>query len=296
MDSDHISRRTFLKGMAAGTLSLGFSVQENSNTALDARDVVAARHKSRQRKRRIIMNNDGNDLRQFKDGEPVTPENFLSKRTSALVGSHVDAIFYCTGVFNLYKHNTKEGELHLRNDGEGDRVQALIDQCTDILEIMTKFGHEHDMEVFWSMRMNDTHDSRNPVLFCEWKAEHPEYLVGQKDKKLPYGCNRWSSVDYGVPAVRDKVFRIFEDVCTRYDIDGIEMDFFRHLGAYVVVMAVLAIINNVTSPGYQWWLWPALGWGIGIVFHFMSIFVFAGGKLEKRLVDKELEKMDEDKE
>jgi hypothetical protein len=35
-------------------------------------------------------------------------------------------------------------------------------------------------------------------------------------------------VDYDVPAVRDKVFRIFEDVCTRYDIDGIEMDFFRH--------------------------------------------------------------------
>jgi len=222
------SRRSFLKTIGSGVVWIGFGGQSKAKTVQSRSAMIASRHRARWRQRRIIINNDGNDLRQFEANEPVTPEAFLSKRTTALVGSQVDAIFYCTGVFNLYKHNTKEGELHLRNDGEGDRVQALIDQGTDTLEIMTNFGHKHSMEVFWSMRMNDTHDSSNPSLFCKWKADHPEYLVGQKEQKYPYGCNRWSSVDYGVPVVREKVFRIFQEVCTHYDIDGIEMDFFRH--------------------------------------------------------------------
>ena len=46
---------------------------------------------------------------------------------------------------------------------------------------------------------------RRPDLFCQWKKDHPEYLVGSKGTKLPYGCNRWSSVDYGLQPVRDQV-------------------------------------------------------------------------------------------
>lgn len=191
-------------------------------------DVVAARHKARMRPRRMIMNNDGNDLHHVDANRPTTPELFLTQRTAALAGSHVDAIFYCTGVFNYYKHDTKAGELLLREDGDGPHIRALLDQGTDPLELMTAFGHEHGLEVFWSMRMNDTHDSGNPALFCQWKADHPEYLVGTKGVKYPYGCNRWSSVDYGRAEVREKVFGILEDVCTRYDVDGIELDLFRH--------------------------------------------------------------------
>ena len=35
-------------------------------------------------------------------------------------------------------------------------------------------------------------------------------------------------MDYGRPEVREKVYRILADVAGRYDVDGIEMDFFRH--------------------------------------------------------------------
>jgi len=73
-----------------------------------------------------------------------------------------------------------------------------------------------------------------------------------------------------------------------------KMDFIRHFLIYVVVMAVLAIINNTTWSEYQWWLWPALGWGIGIVAHFLSAFIYPGGSLEKRLMERELEKMDDE--
>jgi hypothetical protein len=73
-----------------------------------------------------------------------------------------------------------------------------------------------------------------------------------------------------------------------------KMDFLRHVIIYLVVMAVLAVINNVTGGGYQWWLWPALGWGIGVVANFLSAFLYSGGNLEKRLVQKELEKIDDE--
>jgi hypothetical protein len=89
-------------------------------------------------------------------------------------------------------------------------------------------------------------------------------------------------------AVKDEKLERARQVARR------KMDFLRHAIIYLVVMAVLAVINNVTGGGYQWWLWPALGWGIGVVAHFLSAFLYSGGSLEKRLVQKELEKIDDE--
>ena len=227
MLNQSLDRRRFLEmlGWGAGVLTLSPAC-----AAGEADDpFLAARKKARHRKRRIIMNNDGNDFRAVAPGEPHTVETFLGKRTSALAGSHVDAIFYCTGVFNLYTHPGEESELIKGIDSAENSVKDMLEQGIDPIRTMTDFGRKNSIEIFWSMRMNDTHDSGNDKLLCRWKQDHPEYLVGKKgQKRFPYGCNRWSSVDYSVPAVRDKVYRILEDVCTRYDVDGIEMDFFRH--------------------------------------------------------------------
>ncbi len=73
-----------------------------------------------------------------------------------------------------------------------------------------------------------------------------------------------------------------------------KISFIRHFIIYVFVIAVLAVINNTTWDGYQWWLWVALGWGIGVLSHFLSAFLFAGGSLEQRMVRKEMEKLDEE--
>ena len=176
----------------------------------------------------MIMNNDGNDIRNTPPEIVKTPEYFLSRRTSPLVGSHVDSIFYCTGVFNHYTHRSDETELLLGNDEQTWYARDLIDQGADTLEIMTSFCHQHDIEIFWSMRMNDHHDSYTPYLLPQWKKDHPDLLMGRPDDKFPYVEGKWSMVDYAHKEVRDKVFRIMEDVASRYDVDGIEYDFFRH--------------------------------------------------------------------
>ncbi len=40
-----------------------------------------------------------------------------------------------------------------------------------------------------------------------------------------------------------------------------------HLRAYVLVMVALVAIWALTGAGYFWPVWPALGWGIGLVPH-----------------------------
>ena len=41
--------------------------------------------------------------------------------------------------------------------------------------------------------------------------------------------------------------------------------------SYLGVMAFLALINLFTTS-YPWFLWPALGWGIGLFSHYMAVF------------------------
>ena len=69
--------------------------------------------------------------------------------------------------------------------------------------------------------------------------------------------------------------------------------FIRHAISYLVVIVGLAVINNLTYGGYQWWLWVAFGWGVGVVSHFLSAFLYQSGSLVERLAKKELEKMNE---
>ena len=71
-----------------------------------------------------------------------------------------------------------------------------------------------------------------------------------------------------------------------------KLGFIKHFSVYVLVLITLALFNNLTSRGYQWWLWIAFGWGIGVVAHFLSAFLFQGGALEEKLVRRELERMD----
>ena len=160
----------------------------------------------------------------------MTPELFLSTRTAPLAGSQVDAVFYCTGVFNRYTHRGAVAELHDNDQSAARRVHELIPLGTDSLETIVRFCHENGMEAFWSMRMNDTHDSSPAAAFLitDWKRRHPDWLVGKPGVEYPYACGRWSAVDYGIPAVREKVYAILKDVAARYDVDGLELDFFRH--------------------------------------------------------------------
>jgi hypothetical protein len=51
------------------------------------------------------------------------------------------------------------------------------------------------------------------------------------------------------------------------------------------------MVNLMTYPRYLWFLWTAVGWGIGILFHGLRVFdsvPFLNGAWERRQVEKYL--------
>ena len=67
--------------------------------------------------------------------------------------------------------------------------------------------------------------------------------------------------------------------------------FYVHLVLYGLVIGFLAMVNLVTYPRYLWFIWSALGWGIGILFHALRVFdkvPFLNGEWERRQVEKHL--------
>ncbi|MEO8763872.1 MAG: hypothetical protein ABI416_06285 [Ginsengibacter sp.] len=206
--------------------------------------------------RRVIYNNDGNDV--IREAEPVdtlyhmypaqkefSVSTFLDVRTTPLKGSDVSTIAYCTlaSGFGQFTHNTKVGNFYQSDSNKlfpispSYRIQTVIPgfvkKNTDPLEVVCEYAHKNGFEVFWSNRMNDTHDngwdslSKPPPLWTKFKAQHPEYLFGKIGEKMPYGA--WSAVDFARPEIRNLAVQFFTEVCENYDVDGIELDFFRHL-------------------------------------------------------------------
>ena len=71
------------------------------------------------------------------------------------------------------------------------------------------------------------------------------------------------------------------------DIKG----FYSHLINYTVVIIGLFLLNFLITPQYYWATWAALGWGIGVISHGISVFEvysFFGADWEKKQIEKRL--------
>ena len=67
--------------------------------------------------------------------------------------------------------------------------------------------------------------------------------------------------------------------------------FYSNLMVYIVVNIILVLIwAFAAGRGYPWFLWPLGGWGIAIIFHFMSVFVFKE-KSDKAAIEREADKI-----
>jgi hypothetical protein len=65
--------------------------------------------------------------------------------------------------------------------------------------------------------------------------------------------------------------------------------FFVHLAVYLAVNALLVVVWATSPARHPWFLWPALGWGIGLAFHALSAFRLQTG-WERAQVEKEAER------
>lgn len=67
--------------------------------------------------------------------------------------------------------------------------------------------------------------------------------------------------------------------------------FFAHLAVLVVVNAILVTVNLTSGSGDFWARWPLMGWGIGLAFHGLAVFVVGDRfAVTDEMVERELSK------
>jgi hypothetical protein len=187
------------------------------------------------RKRAFMYNNDGSDV-FFPNGLAVTKENFWNQRLIYAKQAGVDSILYCplSAGIGYMSTRTKVGNIFLTQPEPSQYhniVGDLIAKNTDALKLVGEFCRKNNIEFFVSLRCNDTHDTIHRKdapcpYFPPFKKAHPEYLMG-KGSDVKY--SRWSAVDFTHKGVRDYFLALIREVLTDYELDGIELDFCRHL-------------------------------------------------------------------
>ena len=209
----------------------------------------AEREKARWRRRRIIYNNDGDDVIEARSGveheydvsEALTVrasgdlvQDFLDARSTPLIGTQVDSNWFSPCMAGLtFSHHTKLGGFY----GKGIPLELVEKYGRDTLQIQLDFSHEHGMEAVWALRMNDVHDAFPPGSrrwtygLAPFKQEHPEFMMGKEGDWDKYGGSpkaNWTGLDFAVPEVREYIFSIIEEVAQNYDVDCIGMEFFKY--------------------------------------------------------------------
>ena len=198
------------------------------------------RHEAIHRRRRIIFNDDNEAI--GKEGS-TTPEAYLSHRLDHVIDTQVDSVWLSfVGGADVLLYDTKVGEIAdsgpwpgVRKPGEETvhwrNIKAFLDQGTDSLRIVLDFCRKHGLEMFASYRMNMIQDSWQRSFRTKWKREHPELCLGERgsyensDNEELRHC--WSSLDWEHEAVRDQRLAVIEEICSGYDVDGMELDFWR---------------------------------------------------------------------
>ncbi|MBM3459409.1 MAG: hypothetical protein FJX77_12870, partial [Armatimonadetes bacterium] len=222
------TRRELLLAAAAGSATLSIAGHPAA-PAPDAQELARLRKKAAHRRRRIIYNNDGDDI--WTQGAD-TVEKFLAVRHEPLLGTQVDSIYYCTTQsFQLFTHGTRVAERFLVREGPfaHNNLATFLDQGTDGIRMSAEFAHRHGLETFWTLRMNDIHDAFTPLFLSRWKQEDPRRIMSTAAAAQGFQDRRrlWTLVDFEHPDVEPALVAMVEEVLRNYPVDGVELDWLR---------------------------------------------------------------------
>lgn len=105
-----------------------------------------------------------------------------------------------------------------------DYLQAGGDPLQDAVDVTRRMGKRF----IASFRMNDSHYvyiENFPTHNNFWRA-HPEFRLGTSTERSSLS-EKSMVFDYMRPEVRDFYFSVLEEIVTKYDVDGVELDFQR---------------------------------------------------------------------
>ena len=185
-------------------------------------------------KRRLIFYNDSRHSHMYCYEPPMRLEDAQAP-VDEIAGTGVDTFAYGFGLGPTMFHDTKVGEImgsHLEEFAQDDpnnlwalsswrayeNVRSLLDRGIDPLDVIIDRAHEKGMEFIGSFRTTHSADPNDLVTAHNWqfRIDHPEWCLKGKGK---YNFN-WVH-----PEVRAERFALIEEAVSRYDMDGLEVDF-----------------------------------------------------------------------
>jgi signal transduction histidine kinase len=125
---------------------------------------------------------------------------------------------------------------------------------------------------FQRMERRLRHKARHHDRYARYadKAERFAARFERKAGVVPPGQASTSSTQKEEPAFKTdderETYRRARQQASR------EAGFYVHLMWYGIVIGFLFVLNLVTSFSYPWFLWPAFGWGFGLVSHYAAVF------------------------
>ena len=111
-------------------------------------------------------------------------------------------------------------------------ILSVIEDGHDLMQIYVDGARAHGLPVIASMRMNDAHtDSEDRMWYgrSTLKIERPDLLLGSAMPEARHGAE-WTFSwmwDYAQAEVRERFLGIMDETLTRYDFDGLDLDFCR---------------------------------------------------------------------
>lgn len=122
-------------------------------------------------------------------------------------------------------------------------LKSLVDAGHDPLGLIIARAHEKGMEAFVSFRLNEVHavEQADSMLLSRFWKEHPEWRVGRmgdgptelqtailgpRTSPIVAGW-LWGGLNFAIPEVRAQRLAELREICERYPIDGLDLDFQR---------------------------------------------------------------------
>ena len=197
---------------------------DSSTTSLGRRR--DARLKAAETRGRLIVDDDGDLV--FTEAAAAGPEPFLEQRLYPLDAVGVKSVAWCI----MWGIAVGKGQTsYWQTQQLGIPLNPAIPDPTPV---MTGAARRTGMEVFASIRMNDTHDAFGKPhgrLDYPLKLEHPEWLLGDQSCRGDFSTAPealiWSGLDFEVPQVREDRLNWIQRSAERYDVDGVDLNFFR---------------------------------------------------------------------
>ncbi|MFM1550674.1 MAG: hypothetical protein ACKJSG_14815 [Lentisphaeria bacterium] len=179
---------------------------------------------------------------------PLTPERWVAESIRPLENSQVDTLFYNLCSSDGYVCDLDSGQILMDNCETltdawvwryRENTKKLIAADANPPKLAVEHGHRLGLKVIPVVRMNDMHDMFYKDEVSSFKLENPQLLLGYgKYNDWERGAQRhpnpesmesftWGGFDFAHQEVRDHRFAIIEEFLTRWDNDGVSLDFDR---------------------------------------------------------------------